>query len=170
MKKRIRALLDLTLTPISDPPRAELNRQLRRLSAKRTASVVDVAMRCRECGERKSLMEFYVHKHRSGTKHYDSYCNDCRKMRMVIRRTGVSLHQYRKMVSESAGRCAICWRPYKRPSIDHCHVTKQVRGVLCTACNSALGLFRDDCAVIKRALEYLTHYQKIGLTADISAR
>lgn len=44
-------------------------------------------------------------------------------------------------------------------SVDHCHVSGRVRGLLCHRCNTALGLFRDDPEVLKRAIEYLGHFR-----------
>jgi len=39
--------------------------------------------------------------------------------------------------------------------IDHCHVTKKFRGLLCQNCNLGLGHFKDDISLLKRAIEYL---------------
>lgn len=66
-----------------------------------------------------------------------------------------------KEVLEFQGhRCAICAdnlrpRPVKHTHADHCHATKEPRGVLCTQCNTALGLFKDDPARLQKAIEYL---------------
>ena len=55
--------------------------------------------------------------------------------------------------------CAICGGvndpPGRRLAIDHDHVTGQVRGLLCYRCNSAIGLFKDDVTVLRRAILYL---------------
>jgi len=48
----------------------------------------------------------------------------------------------------------------KHLSVDHNHKTKQVRGLLCTSCNSALGLFRESAIVLKGAINYLKKYEK----------
>ena len=64
-------------------------------------------------------------------------------------------------------RCAICGDlpSTKRHSLDHCHVSGRMRGVLCTRCNSGLGFFRDDPRILKQAIEYLRradHYYDGG--------
>lgn len=66
---------------------------------------------------------------------------------------------YSKALAAQGGACAICGYPAselrRRLSIDHDHRTGQVRGLLCTTCNLGLGAFRDDPAVLAKAIEYL---------------
>lgn len=66
------------------------------------------------------------------------------------------------LMEEQNGRCAICFDLLDTPHLDHSHVTNEVRGLLCNKCNLGLGSFRDDPAVIARAIEYLT-----GLVIDL---
>lgn len=62
------------------------------------------------------------------------------------------------------GRCAICTKQIvflpgrgtvANAHLDHCHATKRVRGWLCSPCNRALGMLRDDPAVLRAAADYL---------------
>ena len=48
----------------------------------------------------------------------------------------------------------------KKLSIDHCHNTKKIRGLLCHYCNMALGLFKDNTDIMQKAIEYLKTHQK----------
>jgi hypothetical protein len=50
--------------------------------------------------------------------------------------------------------CYICGS-VNRLCIDHCHDTGDVRGILCSKCNTALGMFDDDTDKMKRAIDYL---------------
>jgi hypothetical protein len=77
---------------------------------------------------------------------------------------GISLQIYESMAVEQDGVCGICKLPEqavdkdgapRRMPVDHCHKTGKVRGLLCTACNRALGLFKDNPAVLRNAAEYL---------------
>lgn len=57
-------------------------------------------------------------------------------------------------------KCAICGddlrsRPSKQTHADHCHDTKTPRGVLCTQCNTGMGLLRDDPERLQKAIDYL---------------
>lgn len=54
------------------------------------------------------------------------------------------------------GVCDLCGRTGKRPTIDHDHKTGAFRGILCYACNLALGLFGDDPERLAAAIKYLS--------------
>ncbi|MFI6316093.1 endonuclease VII domain-containing protein [Nonomuraea sp. NPDC050556] len=59
-----------------------------------------------------------------------------------------------RMVEEQLGLCAVCWSA-EPEHVDHCHDTGAVRKALCLPCNTGIGQFRDDPAVVWRALAYL---------------
>jgi hypothetical protein len=58
------------------------------------------------------------------------------------------------MTREVLGVCAIC--DCDATERDHNHVTGMVRGLLCRECNIALGFFRDNDALLQRAITYLS--------------
>jgi hypothetical protein len=71
---------------------------------------------------------------------------------------GLTPQDVEAMSTRQGGLCAICALPFpdtKRRHVDHCHTTGRVRGLLCSSCNLALGKFRDDPALLRRAAEYL---------------
>lgn len=67
---------------------------------------------------------------------------------------GLSLETLEAMKTAQNSRCAIC-SSSDRLVVDHSHETGEVRGLLCHACNVALGLLKDSPDVIIRAAEYL---------------
>ncbi|WP_159083913.1 endonuclease VII domain-containing protein [Nocardioides terrigena] len=81
----------------------------------------------------------------------------------IDRLYGLSHDDYLAMHDEQGGVCAICHEPegmtYKgKPKalcVDHDHETGKVRGLLCAACNFALGKFRDNPALLRAAADYL---------------
>jgi hypothetical protein len=69
---------------------------------------------------------------------------------------GLTAEQHRWLVEQQNGVCAICKQPSRRAlCVDHCHATRQVRGLLCDKCNTALGLLDDDAGRMLAAVAYL---------------
>ena len=71
---------------------------------------------------------------------------------------GITFEEYEKMFSKQEGKCKICNKKLernKRSHIDHCHISKRVRGLLCNNCNSGLGNFMDDVSILSQAIKYL---------------
>lgn len=75
----------------------------------------------------------------------------------VRRRYGLSKEVYDAMLAACGGRCGACAK-VKKLSVDHCHVTGKVRGLLCIRCNAALAAFGDCSAGLRRAYEYLERF------------
>lgn len=71
---------------------------------------------------------------------------------------GATEQLYQSLLSKQNGVCWICkgTDQKRRLSIDHDHTTGEIRGLLCRACNTALGLFKDDKAMLSRAVAYLS--------------
>lgn len=59
------------------------------------------------------------------------------------------------------GLCAICSseRGTHNHSLDHDHATGKLRGILCHNCNVGLGHFKDDTALMHKAIAYLESYK-----------
>lgn len=83
----------------------------------------------------------------------------------TYKRYGLTAAQYYEMNDAQGGVCAICGGPptsgLNRLSVDHCHKTNKVRGLLCRECNSGLGHFKDDDKRILRAAEYLNRAKSL---------
>ena len=72
---------------------------------------------------------------------------------------GMTMADYDRMHAEQDGRCAICGTLEAdldtKLYVDHCHTSGRVRGLLCRACNSGLGQFRDQTEALLNAVAYL---------------
>ena len=77
-------------------------------------------------------------------------------------RYGLSPNDYRKMVRQQGGVCAICKKAGRELVIDHCHATNVVRRLLCRKCNNGLGQFDDDPDVLRAAAAYLEAFRARG--------
>lgn len=67
------------------------------------------------------------------------------------------------MISQH-GCCDICKKPFqynndkKEYHIDHNHTTNKVRGLLCTNCNTSIGLLQENPVFIESALYYINKH------------
>ena len=72
---------------------------------------------------------------------------------------------FHRMLAQQEGRCASCREPEVNVdprtskvfslAVDHDHATGKIRGLLCTRCNTALGLLKDSSEKIVALLNYL---------------
>jgi hypothetical protein len=79
---------------------------------------------------------------------------------------GLTIEQYEMMLVAQGGVCAICGKEEKAAgrtflSVDHCHHTGEVRGLLCSRCNPGVGLFNDDPILLRNAAEYIERFNSI---------
>lgn len=65
---------------------------------------------------------------------------------------GISVNKYDSYFENAV--CSICGIDSSLV-LDHCHETGKIRGVLCRACNMALGLLGDNINGLRKAVEYL---------------
>jgi hypothetical protein len=88
----------------------------------------------------------------------------------IINKTyGLSIEDHKKLLEKQNNVCAICKKPETsvkrkgseiRPlAIDHCHKTKKNRGLLCTRCNTALGLLKEDPNIMSLMIGYIKAHQ-----------
>lgn len=74
---------------------------------------------------------------------------------------GIDLDEYTDLLIKQDNKCAICKSDdtgridHKYFHVDHDHKTGNVRGLLCSKCNSAIGLLNDDVGILKNAINYL---------------
>lgn len=73
-----------------------------------------------------------------------------------LRRYGLTHEAVQALLREQSSLCRICLKDISlKFHIDHCHKNNHVRGLLCTACNMGLGLFKDDVGLLQRAITYI---------------
>jgi Recombination endonuclease VII len=106
--------------------------------------IPDGALKCRNCGSRL----------RKDNKH--GYClltPECsalvKKSQNLLTVYGITLIEYEARLAEQGGGCAVCGDTQTRKDrkylyVDHDHATGEVRGLLCTNCNFAIGHAQDE--------------------------
>ncbi len=81
------------------------------------------------------------------------------RFKMLMWRIGVKMtyQEFKELLKKQGGKCAICRKVERkrRISVDHCHETGRVRGLLCQLCNTSLGGFKDNPKLLKSAIKYL---------------
>ena len=124
----------------------------RAVDAKKEQSPKYVQMRAQYRKAHKTQMTAYG-------ENYWRRNRDAIRSKRLMREYGISLDDYREMLKSQAGLCAICKTDKAGGAgtfhVDHCHSTGHVRGLLCRACNTAVGLFRDDAEALIEAAAYL---------------
>jgi len=82
--------------------------------------------------------------------------NISRRVRM--KRYGITPDEYKILLQSQNYKCATCHSEDpggKDWCIDHCHTSGRVRGLLCRACNLALGMVKDNQQTLENMLSYL---------------
>jgi Recombination endonuclease VII len=75
---------------------------------------------------------------------------------------GLSLKDYAALLERQNGLCLICKRkPKDVLCVDHCHLTRLVRELLCRKCNTGLGCFDDDPRLLIAAAKYLQSHRSL---------
>lgn len=71
---------------------------------------------------------------------------------------GLSEEEYLGLFVAQNNKCAICNKSFEdtKAFVDHDHITKKVRGLLCTKCNSILGMAGDSIDILNKAIRYLS--------------
>jgi len=101
-------------------------------------------------------------KYRESEKYVLTYVNSHLK-----RKYGINFDDYFLMYEAQNKSCKICKKPELRRNhkkkreqllplfVDHCHETGKVRGLLCSKCNSGIGMFEDNIESLIAAISYL---------------
>lgn len=122
---------------------------------------------CNGCKENKPLEDFHKSA-KYGTqyrckpcvreywraRHYDTY---------YMKTYGITREEFDSMVEAQGGLCAVCGRDNngKPLCVDHNHTTGEVRELLCTPCNAALGQLQEDPERINALAAYaIKHARK----------
>lgn len=81
------------------------------------------------------------------------------------RKYNMSLEEYNDILKKQNGICAVCGESEncnrnKFLAVDHCHDTNKIRGLLCTNCNRAIGLLKENIETLYKIIEYLKKHKQ----------
>jgi len=84
---------------------------------------------------------------------------EVRRIQRIKSKYGITDNDRHDMFCDQNGKCLICGIDYKKLKrglvIDHDHKTNEIRGLLCSNCNTGLGYFKDNPDFLIKASEYL---------------
>lgn len=124
---------------------------------------------CRTCGNKKSKewrlkndrTEYYRDYEKNRRKPRPPEHYDKKRNRYLYRKYKLTTDEYELMFQKQNYKCKICNRennPYvshEKLCVDHCHKTNKIRGLLCSACNIALGKVNDKIDILQNMIDYL---------------
>lgn len=115
---------------------------------------------CTRCKLHRDENEFYV-KAANRTIRI-THCKICEADKKLMKRYKISIEDYQRILESQNQRCKICDRTEiqvgRRLAVDHCHETGKVRGLLCSRCNQAVGLLKDNPKFGDNLSRYLRLY------------
>jgi len=116
--------------------------------------------RCKECLSKKNSVwakenpEKKLAKDRRNRPHYSERARE----RHLMKNYGISVADKIAMISRQGNKCPICLSDIELANgrVDHNHITGEIRGILCSKCNTGIGQLRDSPVIILSAFKYLT--------------
>jgi hypothetical protein len=138
--------------------------------------------KCSDCKKLKQIRYFHKNKASRDGSGYANVCAKCFRKRNrtrvpakrhlqylkhkrrqldrdLFKHYGITRDQYNEMLAKQDNLCAICGKhasdSHKGLHVDHCHETKKVRGLLCSACNIGIGMLKHNGTILRKAMEYL---------------
>lgn len=94
-------------------------------------------------------------------KYQEQQKSKCKKDIRIRKRWtyGLKEEEFDKLYAQQTGKCVGCRLEFKDDiNVDHNHQTGKIRGLLCSNCNSGLGMFKDDYKLLQKAIEYLKEH------------
>lgn len=120
------------------------------------------AWSCKPCHRAKaqSWREQNPDKARETRERYRAKNPTAHRAASLSRNYGITEAQFEEMNDEQDGLCAICGNaepgaPKAYLCVDHVADTTNIRGLLCSTCNAAIGLLRHDPSILAAAIAYL---------------
>ena len=85
------------------------------------------------------------------------------KQHKILSVYGLTIEQYNEMLKIQGGVCAICHQynniEGRGLTVDHDHNNGKIRSLLCSACNAALGLVKENVTTLYSMIEYINRHE-----------
>jgi hypothetical protein len=96
-------------------------------------------------------------------KRPDYYTKEYEKNVNLKKTHGISLDEFNAMLQAQQNKCAICSKEFtngKDTHVDHDHITGKNRKLLCSNCNTAIGLLKHEPDLLLKAYHYLVAHME----------
>jgi len=124
---------------------------------------------CYSCKTTKNSSEFYEKKSnldglrpeyikctKELRKKY-KYTKEEMRFNNILYKFKLTKTEYNNLLDSQEGKCKICKvKSNRNLSVDHCHKSGKIRGLLCNTCNAGLGMFKDCIDLLNNAIIYIT--------------
>jgi hypothetical protein len=105
---------------------------------------------CKKCEYKKSQKYYNENKHKISKKASNKH---------RMNKYGITEEQYNDILLSQNSLCGICKKPSdKTLHVDHNHKTGEIRGLLCSGCNTGIGHFKEDIDSLTNAIKYLKSF------------
>lgn len=113
--------------------------------------------RCGDCENARMRADRLVNGEQRRASDRAAYHRRAHEIYLVTLKRKFELNDEQAEWVAAAHVCDLCGsdRGERKLVVDHCHDTGANRGVLCSNCNVALGQFKNDPALMRRAAEYI---------------
>jgi hypothetical protein len=122
--------------------------------------------------KRNKYYKKYTEKNKDRVKKQQSRSPEQWKKINIARRYGITVEYYDSLLVQQNELCAICLKKPLKFHVDHCHESGIVRALLCSKCNTSLGLLQEDVEIFNRAIKYLEKHKGlkngVGFNVPIS--
>jgi hypothetical protein len=114
---------------------------------------------CPACSKDLPLACYTIRASRSNSLY--TLCKGCLRDKTLLSEYGITFADKEQIIAKQRGFCAntgckTLLTDSKKTHLDHCHRTKKIRGVLCSACNMSLGRLKESTSRIVGLAEYIS--------------
>lgn len=106
----------------------------------------------------KKREEWRAKRRAAGLKTHSLSTSEIRNQNLLAK-YGITTAQWEEIFDFQDRKCAVCGTANAAQwATDHCHLTGQIRGILCGKCNALLGLLGDNAARAASAFARIAGY------------
>ena len=129
-------------------------------------------IKCHSCSKQQHISYFY----KSELKRKSPTCSECIKVKQkpykeksaLKLKFNLTIEEFNSLLKDQNFVCKICKQPETKKhritneitklSIDHCHKTGKIRGLLCRECNLMIGNSKDRPEYLRAGAAYLDYH------------